>query len=204
MTLQKQALDALGEVILASASPRRADLLVAAGVTLGEVRPADIDETPLEGESADDLVERLAVQKAAAVAAQTTAGVVLGGDTVVVLAGEVLGKPADREQAASMLRSLAGRQHLVLSGVALCQAPAGPTVSGVACSVVGFTELDDSMLNAYLDGGEWEGKAGGYAIQGDAAAFARLLDGDRDTVVGLPMALVADLAQRLIAARGSV
>jgi septum formation protein len=185
--------------VLASASPRRSQLLAEAGVVF-EVVPADVDESAREDESAEALCERLGRDKARAVASRRTGGVVVAGDTIVVRDGAVLGKPADRDDAAQMLRSLSGRRHEVFSSVALCRAPDGPMVSGLARSTVSFDVLDDATLGAYLDGSEWEGKAGAYAIQGDAAGFARLEAGSHDTVVGLPVALVGELAQRLGAA----
>lgn len=184
--------------MLASASPRRSQLLAEAGVDF-EVVPADVDESASEGESAEALCERLGRDKARAVASQRLGGVVVAGDTIVVRDGAVLGKPAHRDDAAQMLRSLSGRRHEVFSSVALCRAPDGPMVSGLARSTVAFAELDHATLDAYLDGGEWEGKAGAYAIQGDAAAFATLEAGSHDTVVGLPVELVGELALRLAA-----
>lgn len=185
--------------MLASASPRRSQLLAEAGVVF-EVVPADVDESAREGESAEALCERLGRDKARAVASQRLDGVVVAGDTIVVRDGAVLGKPAHRDEAAQMLRSLSGRQHEVFSSVALCRAPHGPMVSGLARSTVSFVVLDESTLDAYLGGGEWEGKAGAYAIQGAAAGFARLEAGSHDTVVGLPVELVTELALRLGAA----
>lgn len=185
--------------MLASASPRRASLLAAAGLHF-EIDPGHIDERQRPREAAAALGERLAREKAQVVARVRSPGtIVLAGDTIVVRDGAVLGKPADRDEAAAMLASLAGRQHEVLSAVALSRAPTGPTVSGVAVSRVRFAPLDETAMQAYLDTGEWEGKAGGYAIQGRAGAFAQLLDGELDTVVGLPLALVGELAERLAA-----
>lgn len=188
-------------LVLASASPRRRELLARAGYAF-EVQVDDVDETPRPGENAEALVERLAVHKARAVAALRPGAMVLGGDTVVVRDGAILGKPADREEAAAMLSSLAGREHEVLSGVAWVASDGGGVASGVARSVVAMEAHDDSRLQRYLDGEEWRGKAGGYAIQGDAAAFARLVSGELDTVIGLPVGLVRQLLERFPDERG--
>jgi len=158
---------------------------------------ADVDETPAPGETAEALVVRLARAKASAVATRCTRGCVLGGDTVVVRDGVILGKPADRDEAAEMLRSLAGRRHAVLSGVALVDAASGREVHDLAASQVVMRAIDEPTLQAYLDGDEWRGKAGAYAIQGDAGAFMTLESGALDTVIGLPVQLVRQLLTRL-------
>lgn len=156
-----------------------------------------MDETPREAESAAALVVRLARAKAAVVAERRDAGMVLGGDTVVVRDGVILGKPVDREDAAAMLASLAGRAHEVLSGVALVDAASGAAVAELAASRVRMRALRPGELDAYLDGDEWRGKAGAYAIQGDAGAFMTLESGALDTVIGLPVQLVRQLLTRL-------
>ncbi len=121
---------------------------------------------------------------------------VLAGDTVVARDDVTLGKPADRAEAEAMLRSLSGRRHEVVSSVALHDLASGRAIVDAAVSTVRFDELDVATLARYLDGGEWRGKAGSYAIQGDAGAFAQLESGDWDNVVGLPMALVNELVTR--------
>ena len=184
------------ELLLASASPRRSELLGAAGYAF-QVQVADVDETPLPAESAEQLVVRLARAKAAAVAALHPSGVVLGGDTVVVRDGAILGKPENAASAGDMLRSLSGREHEVLSGVALIDAASGLAVADLSRSRVAMRAISDAELDGYLAGGEWRGKAGGYAIQGDASAFMQLQDGELDTVIGLPVQLVRQLFQRL-------
>lgn len=156
-----------------------------------------MDETPREAESAAALVVRLARAKAAVVAERRERGVVLGGDTVVVRDGVILGKPVDRDDAAAMLASLAGRAHEVLSGVALVDAVSGAAVAELAASRVHMRALQPGELDAYLDGDEWRGKAGAYAIQGDAGAFMTLESGALDTVIGLPVQLVRQLLTRL-------
>lgn len=192
----------LGPWVLASASPRRADLLAAAGYVF-EVLPADVDETPRAGESAADAALRLAEDKARAVAALRPGALVLAGDTVVVRSGALLGKPADADEARAMLASLSGRRHEVISSAALHHAPSGTMVSGRHVSVVEFAALDTPTLEAYVAGGEWRGKAGAYAIQGDAAAFASLRSGRLDTVIGLSLALVEELLEALRARRAA-
>lgn len=185
------------QLLLASASPRRAELLSAAGFQF-DVLAADVDETPRPDEEPAALARRLALAKARAVAATRSEGLVLGGDTVVAIDGVTLGKPEDSQQAAAMLRSLSGRVHQVFSGVALVDAAAGRQVADVACSRVRFDALDSGKIAAYLETGEWRGKAGAYAIQGVAGHFASVETGQHDTVVGLPVGLVRDLMDRLV------
>lgn len=184
--------------MLASASPRRRELLARAGLRFAVVA-ADLDERPRPGEGAGALCLRLAREKAAAVAASFSAGVILAGDTLVVRDGVALGKPSSREDARRMLVSLSARTHEVLSAVALHALPGPRVLAGLATARVAFGPLGGDALQAYLDSGEWEGKAGAYAIQGLAGAFARLVEGSLDTVVGLPVDLVADLALGLLA-----
>ncbi|MCB9899462.1 MAG: septum formation protein Maf [Planctomycetes bacterium] len=185
-------------LVLASASPRRRDLLASAGLR-PEVAPSDVDESLFPGEDAFAACERLARDKARAAAAPRRRGVVLAGDTIVVLDGEALGKPADRAEAAAMLRRLAGRTHQVASSAALLHVASGQLVSGVDVSDVEFSPLDDARLERYLAGDEWRDKAGAYAIQGEAGDFARLVSGRLDTVIGLSLGLVERLVPRLVA-----
>jgi len=183
-------------LVLASASPRRRDLLAAAGWE-HEVCPADVDESPWPGESPLGCCERLARDKALAVGKALVhrhGGGVLAGDTIVEIGGRMLGKPSGREAAEIMLRELSGSVHRVASSVALMDVGTGQLVSGIAISEVRFDELDEAQLASYLDTDEWRGKAGAYAIQGQAGVFAHLTSGDMDTVVGLPMKLVKALA----------
>ena len=183
-------------LVLASASPRRAELLAAAGLACS-VDPARVDESPLPGEGPTATALRLAGEKARAVAARHACGLVLGGDTVVELDGAALGKPRDRAQAEAMLGALSGRRHLVHTALALVDAADGRRVEGLATAEVRFDPLDAEGRRAYLGSGEWADKAGGYAIQGGAGRFARVVSGDRDTVVGLPLRLLRDLLARL-------
>lgn len=177
---------------LASASPRRRDLLASIGVTV-DVRPVDINETPRPKESADDYVVRLAREKALAGARLSTLPT-LGSDTAVVRDGEILGKPASREQAAVMLRSLSGRCHEVLTGVAVT-GPVGVLAACVTTRVF-MREIQEGELAAYWASGEPADKAGGYAIQGLAAVFVEHIEGSHSAVVGLPLFETAELLAR--------
>ena len=183
-------------LVLASASPRRADLLADAGYGF-EVSPTSVDETPRAGEPPLDYCVRMAREKAAEGARGVRSGTVLGGDTVVIVAGDILGKPADRVEAGAMLRRLAGREHQVASAVALRDVRSGREVYDIGISDVRFDPLSAAQLDDYLACGEWEGKAGAYAIQGRAARFAHLVRGALDTVIGLPVDVVRELASRL-------
>jgi septum formation protein len=173
-------------VILASASPRRADLLTAAGVAF-EVRAVDVDEQPFDGESADGYVARVAADKATACPAAADA-VVLAADTVVVVDGRILGKPADEADAARMLRLLSGRGHDVLTAVAVRRG--GTVAVEVDSTAVVFAPLSDADIAWYVASGEPRDKAGAYAVQGLASRFVQRIDGSYSNVVGLPVALV--------------
>ncbi len=179
-------------LILASASPRRRALLAQIGVTAEDCIAADIDETPGRGELPARLAERLAAGKARAVAAAHAGCFVLAADTVVSAGRRILPKPATRDEAAACLDLLSGRRHRVSTGVTLI-APDGQARHRLVHSAVGFKRLDASERTAYLDCGEWTGKAGGYAIQGRAAAFIRFLSGSYSNVVGLPLFETAQL-----------
>ena len=174
-------------LVLASRSPRRADLLTAAGYTFA-VAPADIDERRHEGESPSEYVGRLAAEKAGRVGPDVPGAVVLGADTVVVVDALVLGKPVDDADAAAMLQRLSGRSHEVLTGVAL-QAP-GCRRREVAVTRVTFRALTPADVAWYVESGESAGKAGAYAIQGRASRFVTHIDGSYSNVVGLPVAMV--------------
>jgi len=180
-------------LILASASPRRADLLASLGWSF-EIAPADVDETPLPGEKPRDASLRLAIAKAKAAAAGRAHGTILAGDTVIDLNGRVLGKPAGEADARAMLTALAGQRHRVFTAVAVLVAADGKVRSGVSESTVVFLRLPPAELDRYIASGEWQGKAGAYALQGQAARFAHLVSGREDTVVGLPL----DLVERLL------
>ncbi|MGE0812073.1 MAG: nucleoside triphosphate pyrophosphatase [Vicinamibacterales bacterium] len=188
-------------LVLASASPRRAELLRAAGLVF-TIDAADVDETPRPGEAPDAYVRRLAEAKAAAVARRRPGDVVLGADTTVALDGEILGKPGDAEEAHRMLRRLAGRSHRVYTGVALAL---GPDVrTAVASTTVRFAPLSEAEIAAYVATGEPVDKAGAYGIQGGAARFVAGVDGPHDNVVGLPVAAVLGLLRDFPEAAGTI
>lgn len=174
-------------MLLASGSPRRRELLAAAGIAF-EVLAVDIDETPGPDEAPETHVQRLAREKAQAALARKPDAVVLGADTIVLAGGEILGKPRDAEDAARMLRVLAGRAHEVLTGVALADAR-GVTVD-LARTTVWFGPLSDQEIADYVASGEPRDKAGAYAIQGLASKFVQRIEGSYSNVVGLPVALV--------------
>ena len=177
-------------LILGSGSPRRLELLAQLGVTPLAVRPPDIDEDPRKGELPRDYVKRIAAEKAAAV----TAGdgeVVLCADTTVALGRRIMGKPADAEEAAAFLRALSGRRHKVITAVAVKRG-AKVWVKD-AQSTVAMKRLSDAEVNAYLASGDWQGKAGGYAIQGPAGAFIPWINGSYTGIVGLPLTETAGL-----------
>jgi len=183
-------------LVLASASPRRAELLRAAGIRF-EVVTADVDERQHSGEDAESYVRRLAAAKATRVAAAHPGRAVLGADTTVVVDGDVLGKPADAAEAATMLARLSGRSHLVLTGVCLID-PTGHADASVAFTTVEFRPLLADEIEGYVATGEPMDKAGAYAIQGGAGPFVTRIEGAHDNVVGLPVALI----QAMCRARG--
>jgi septum formation protein len=180
--------------VLASASPRRLALLAQIGVTPERVTNPDIDETPLRDKTPRQLAERLAMLKAQTVTDPDC--FVLAADTVVAVGRRVLGKPETEDAARKFLALLSGRRHRVLTGVAV-RAPDGRMAQRVAESIVTFARLDALQTEAYLACGEWRGKAGGYAIQGRAAAFVRFLSGSHSNVVGLPLFETAQLLRGL-------
>ncbi|MDR3741659.1 MAG: Maf family protein [Terracidiphilus sp.] len=181
-------------LILASASPRRRELLAQAGFTF-TVQPADIPEDPVDGEDPLAYVVRLARQKAQAVydAVGDRAAVVLGADTTVTLDGHILGKPTDAEDAARMLRMLSGRTHRVITGVAVVTAEAVESAAEV--TAVRFLTLSDAEIEAYIATGEPMDKAGAYGIQGRAARWIPRVEGCYFNVVGLPLALVGTMLE---------
>ena len=181
-------------IVLASRSPRRRDILTAMGVAF-EVDVANVDESPRVDELPRDMVERLAREKVARVAARHPGRIVLGADTTINLDGRSLGTPVDVAEARMMLRALSGRTHMVHTAVVA--ALDARTESRVETAVVEFVPLDDVTLEEYLATGESLDVAGAYAIQGGAAHLASLRRGSFSTVVGLPVHAVADLLARL-------
>ena len=188
-------------LVLASASPRRQELLRNAGISF-VVEPADVDESPLPGEVPSECAKRLAREKAVAVSHKRPQDVVLGADTIVVVDGAILGKPVDADDATRMLRLLSGRVHQVVTGVCVVR----PNVSGQArkranlssnqlktaseTTLVTMSGLSEDEIQAYVSTGEPMDKAGAYAIQGMASRWIPRIEGDYSNVVGLPVALV--------------
>ncbi len=179
-------------LILGSASPRRKELLAQLGIVPDAILPPDIDETPKRGELPRPYCARMAAEKAAAVQAGAD-DVVLCADTTVALGRRILGKPADAGEAAAFLTLLGGRRHEVITAVAVRRG--GRMWAREVVSVVKFKRLSDAELNGYLASGEWQGKAGGYGIQGLAGAFVPWMQGSFTGVVGLPVAETAALLQ---------
>jgi septum formation protein len=173
-------------LVLASASPRRLDLLARIGVVPDAVAPAEIDETPAPGELPVDYARRIARQKAAAVACAEAGSIILAADTVVAVGRRILPKTEDEEEARSALALLSGRRHRVHTAVTLVAAD-GCRRQRMSSTIVSFKRFSDRELRAYLDSGEWRGKAGGYAIQGRAEALIRQISGSHSGVVGLPL-----------------
>ncbi len=171
-------------LILASASPRRRELIARLGIAPAQVLSADIDESPRKGELPRDYARRMAREKA--VAAPSPDAFVLAGDTVVAAGRRILPKAEDEATARRCLELLSGRRHKVLSAVAL-RAPDGTLRERLSETIVIFKRLSAEELAAYLAGGEWHGKAGGYAIQGSAEGLIRRIDGSHSGVVGLPL-----------------
>jgi septum formation protein len=193
-------------LVLASASPRRQELLRNAGISF-TVQPADIDETPCLGELPRDYAERLAREKALAVFKQRPQDRVLGADTIVVVDDAILGKPRNSDDAARMLRLLSGRTHAVITGVCVVEAGvrgqgpgagelAGILRTGSETTVVTMSELSDEEIREYVATGEPMDKAGAYAIQGMASRWIPRIEGDYSNVVGLPVALVYAMLRR--------
>ena len=176
----------LPALVLASASPRRLDLLRQVGREPAEIDPADIDESPLARELPRAYALRMATAKLAAVKPRHPGAIVLAADSVVVCGRRILPKAETIDEARTCLGLLSGRRHRVLGGLAV----AGPDArmkSRLVETIVRFKRLETAEIDAYLESGEWRGKAGGYAIQGRAAAFVAFLSGSYSNVVGLPL-----------------
>ncbi|HUF28245.1 MAG TPA: Maf family protein [Gemmatimonadaceae bacterium] len=181
-------------VILASASPRRRDLLRLVGIP-HEVHPAEIDETPLPDEEPAAHVERLAREKASAVAREHPKALTIGADTIVVVDDEVLGKPRDAAEAARMLRALSGRSHIVFTAVAVARD--GRVEAEVERVAVTFRPLDEREIDRYVATGEPMDKAGAYGIQGFGATIVERIDGDYFAVMGLAIVRLIRLMARV-------
>lgn len=173
-------------LVLASASPRRKDLLAQVGITPDVIAPADVDETPLRDERPRDLAARLSHTKAAAVAKLHPDAFILAADTVVALGRRVLEKPVDEAEARSFLMKLSGRRHSVIGGICVI-APDGGIQLQTIVTKVKFKRLTPQDIDGYIASDEWQGKAGGYAIQGRAGAFVPWISGSYSNVVGLSL-----------------
>lgn len=180
--------DTRPRLILGSASPRRLELLAQIGIVPDALRPADIDETPRKAEPPRDYVRRMAAEKAAALDL-VEGEALLTADTTVAVGRRILGKPADRDEAATFMRLMSGRRHVVLTAIALRHG--SRTALRLVETKVRMRSIDPATLERYLDAGDWQGKAGGYAIQGAAAAFIPWLEGSFSAVVGLPLSETA-------------
>jgi septum formation protein len=175
-------------LVLGSASPRRLELLAQIGIVPDALRAADIDETPRRGETPRDYVRRMAVEKAEALPPSQDEAV-LTADTTVAVGGRILGKPEDRDEAARFMRLMSGRRHQVLTSVALRHD--GRIRQRLVQTTVRMRPLSGRDLEQYLEIGDWQGKAGGYAIQGAAAAYIPWIQGSFSAVVGLPLSETA-------------
>jgi septum formation protein len=173
------------DLVLASASPRRIELLALIGITPDRIDPADIDETPERDETPSRLAVRLARTKAGVVSARSPGAVVLAADTVVAVGRRLLEKPADEAEAARFLTLLSGRNHRVFTGIAV--AFGDKITNRVVETRVSFKVLSPTEIRSYVEGGDWRGKAGGYGIQGPAGAFVTRIVGSYPAVMGLPL-----------------
>jgi len=183
-------------LVLASTSVRRLELLRQIGVEPDGITAPDVDETVKPGELARDVVRRLAAAKRESVAVRVSNAVVLAADTVVTCGRRILQKADDEATARRYLEFLSGRRHRVLTGVAVCS-PDGDARERVVSTVVTVKRLSAAEVAWYLDSGEWQGKAGGYAIQGRFAALVKSVNGSYSNVIGLPLAETAALLEGL-------
>ena len=178
------------KLVLGSGSPRRLELLAQLGLTPSDIRPPDIDEDVRKGELPRDYVKRIAAEKAAAVRARADE-VVLCADTTVALGRRIMGKPADAEEAVAFLRAMSGRRHKVITALAVKRGDRLWTKD--VQSTVAMKHLSDAEIASYIASGDWQGKAGGYAIQGPAGAFIPRINGSYTAIVGLPLTETAGL-----------
>ncbi len=183
-------------LVLASASPRRLALLRQVGIEPDEIDPADLDETPLDRERPVDLATRLAREKALAVGARHSGHWVLAADTVVACGRRILPKPENDAEARACLSLLSGRRHRVYGGLCILD-PDGRPHGRIVMTQVSFKRLTRRDIAAYVENGEWRGKAGGYAIQGMAARYVRAVGGSYTNVVGLPLFETCQLLEGL-------
>lgn len=188
--------ETLPKIILASTSPRRSELLTQIGVEF-ELASSNVQERPHPDEAPPDYITRIARAKVIAVARQRESGLIIGADTVVVLDGQLLGKPEDEAEAERMLRRLSGRWHAVMTGVALYDVATRQEVADFDKTLVKFARLTDKEIEWYVKTGEPMDKAGAYGIQGLGGLFVDEIAGNYYNVVGLPLPLVYRLARRL-------
>jgi len=184
-------------LVLASSSPRRRQLLSEAGYRFEVMSPApDVEDGGSHAESVEQMVMRLARQKAADVARKVPAGIIIGCDTVALCEENVLGKPAHRQDARRMLQLMSGQKHQVLSGLCLWQRPSDKVICRSATTSLAMEKLEDRQLEEYLETNQWEGKAGGFGYQ-DNLDWIRIVEGSESNVVGLPLELLAELLESL-------
>ena len=183
-------------LILASASPRREELLRSVGLKF-KIIPADVDETYFQGESPRAHVRRLSRDKAGAIASQYPKALVLGADTIVVIDGQILGKPKNKKQAREMLQRLSNRQHTVFTGFTITCIRAGTSRTKVVQSTVQFKNISPEETAWYVNGDEPYDKAGGYAAQGKGASFIQAIRGSYTNVIGLPLCEVVEALKHL-------
>lgn len=181
-------------LILASASPRRLDLLRQIGLEPDQICAADIDESPIKDEAPQALVKRLAQEKARAVAGDHEGNFILAADTIVAMGRRILGKPENAHQAERFLSALSGRRHQVISGFCLIT-PTGMAPARTVSSTVKMKRLSPTEITHYIRSDEWQGKAGGYAIQGLAGCFIQHIQGSYTNIVGLPLCEVKNMLE---------
>ena len=174
------------KLILASSSPQRKNLLETIGITPDDIVPANIDETPKKNEKPKDFALRMSKEKGLNVAKNNLNSFILSGDTIVAAGRRIIGKPSGKNEAEKILKLLSGKRHRVLSAFTLIK-PDGSEITKVVVSRVKFSRLSDKEINEYLDTNEWQGKAGGYAIQGRASAFVPWINGSYTGVMGFPL-----------------
>ena len=172
--------------ILASSSPQRKKLLETIGIIPDDIVPANIDETPKKNEKPKDFALRMSKEKGLSVAKNNLNSFILSGDTIVAAGRRIIGKPSSKNEAEKILKLLSGKRHRVLSAFTLIK-PDCSEITKVVVSRVKFSRLSDKEINEYLDTNEWQGKAGGYAIQGRASAFVPWISGSYTGVMGFPM-----------------
>lgn len=186
---------ASAKLILASSSPRRKDLLAKAGIVPDSIIPADIDEQALDKEAPKNTAQRLAVQKALKIWQENQDSFVLAADTLVEVRGNELPKAETIDQAKHCLEALSGRRHHVHGGMAVID-PSGKVTKKLVSTSVHFKSLNEAEIKAYLDSGEWQGKAGGYAVQGLAECYIKKISGSYSNIVGLSLYDTLDMLRR--------